>query len=314
MRNHYYLFTIDGIHFGTLTYDVDCWDYIPSTLGWDINQNDEHYLRYSKPDSRYCFITHPRIVSKNINQLVDGALKKVEIKVLENSSSQLNFTFTITKPEGAVWKAFLYDDKECTIEHDYKYFRFSDGNDNKNNQQAVRTGIARPEPYNIAIDVNRNCWVKDYYVGNLEYPAKVDENTGEITYAAIKNLFLAKSEGSDRYDIPMPIILDGSDDDVLSPLATSYRDAGEVPTVYLAIKVSLDGEQFTENLVINPPYTAADGAKYFGDLTYPGTKTAIQIRQVLVGDYKAGPKELMEGVIGDNRFGWWDTPMGYTQP
>ncbi|MDE6115494.1 MAG: hypothetical protein K2G49_10590 [Muribaculum sp.] len=316
VRNHYYLFTIDGIHFGTLTYDVDCWDYIPSTLGWDINQNEEHYLRYKNIDSRYCFITHPRIVSKDINQLVDGALKKVEIKVLENSSSQLNFTFTITKPEGAVWKVFLYDDKECTIEHDYKYFRFAPGNDNKNNQQAVRTGIARPEPYNIAIDVNKNCWVKDSYVGKLEYPSAFDKNTGEITgYEARKeDLFVAKSEGSDRYDIPMPIILDGSDDDVLSPLATSYRDAGEVPTVYLAIKVSLDGEQFTENLVINPPYTAADGEKYFGDLTYPGTKTAIQIRQVLVGDYKAGPKELMEGVIGDNRFGWWDTPMGYTQP
>ncbi|MDE6457789.1 MAG: hypothetical protein K2L31_04210, partial [Muribaculum sp.] len=91
-----------------------------------------------------------------------------------------------------------------------------------------------------------------------------------------------------------------------------YREQGKVPTVYFVIKVALDGEHFTENLEINPPYTAEAGLQFFGSLTYPGTKTAIQIRQVFVGDYNVTPQNLMEGKIGDTTFGWWETPMGYS--
>lgn len=312
VRNHLYRFTIDGIHFGTLTYNVTCWDYVSSTLGWDIAQNDDHYLHFIYPDSRYCYVTHPRLVAKDAKRLVNGQLENTKVKLLENSSSQLNFSFTITQPEGAVWKAFLYDDPQCTIEHDYKYFRFAPGNNDADNSVAVRTGIAREKAYNLAIDVDRNCWMNGM-VDKFSYPDEIDADGNVTSYKIIdKKFFVNKSEESNENEIPTPIITDGSENDVLSPIARQFREQGKVPTVYLVIKVALDGEHFTENLEINPPYTGEVKSQFFGSLTYPGTKTAIQIRQVFVGDYDVTPQNLMEGKIGDNNFGWWETPMGYS--
>lgn len=312
VRNHYYQFTIDGIDFGTLTYSVNCWNYIPSTLGWAVGDNNgDTPLLFTNADSRYCQITHPRNTTKKIKEIENGKLVDKNIKLLENSSSQLNFTFTITQPEGAVWKAFLYDDAACTQEHDYKTFRFAPGNNNNANIKAVRTGIARKDPYNIAIDVDKNCWI----IGNpveFSYPNSLNDDGSIKEYKKIDKIFAIESvTGSGFYDTRIPL---ESPDYALNDKGKGYREEGKIPTVYLVIKVSLDGEHFTENLSINPPYQGDSKENYFNGLTYPGTKTKIEIRQVYYGDYDASPQNLMEGQRGDNKFGWWNPPMGYTAP
>lgn len=263
VRNHYYLFTIDGIHFGTLTYDVDCWDYIPSTLGWDI----KYSLDSEDSDARYGYITAPCFSNSNNNEL-------------KNSSSQFTFYFTLTEPEGATWKAFLlnpdgsdhllnpngvdqpfYPDSYPEEQKSKRYFRFAAGNDDENLQRAVSTGIARDEPYKIAIDVDDNLW---------------------------SDLAAEKVKETEK-DQPIEINENGK----------MWRDAGIVPTVYLVIKVALDGEHYTEELAINPEFTPNSSyPNQFFTYKFAGTKSRIELRQLFLPKYDVNMAKIYRGIDG----------------
>lgn len=263
VRNHYYLFTIDGIHFGTLTYDVDCWDYIPSTLGWDV----KYSLDSEDSDARYGYITAPCFSNSNNNEL-------------KNSSSQFTFYFTLTEPEGATWKAFLlnpdgsdhllnpngvdqpfYPDSYPEEQKSKRYFRFAAGNDDENLQRAVSTGIARDEPYKIAIDVDDNLWT---------------------------DLAAEKVKETEK-DQPIEINENGK----------MWRDAGIVPTVYLVIKVALDGEHYTEELAINPEFTPNSSyPNQFFTYKFAGTKSRIELRQLFLPKYDVNMAKIYRGIDG----------------
>lgn len=263
VRNHYYLFTIDGIHFGTLTYDVDCWDYIPSTLGWDV----KYSLDSEDSDARYGYITAPCFSNSNNNEL-------------KNSSSQFTFSFTLTEPEGATWKAFLlnpdgsdhllnpngvdqpfYPDSYPEEQKNKRYFRFAAGNDDTNLQRAVSTGIARDEPYKIAIDVDDNLWT---------------------------DLAAEKVKETEK-DQPIEINENGK----------MWRDAGIVPTVYLVIKVALDGEHYTEELAINPEFTPNSSyPNQFFTYKFAGTKSRIELRQLFLPKYDVNMAKIYRGIDG----------------
>lgn len=263
VRNHYYLFTIDGIHFGTLTYDVDCWDYIPSTLGWDV----KYSLDSEDSDARYGYITAPCFSNSNNNEL-------------KNSSSQFTFYFTLTEPEGATWKAFLlnpdgsdhllnpngvdqpfYPDSYPEEQKSKRYFRFAAGNDDTNLQRAVSTGIARDEPYKIAIDVDDNLWT-------------------DLAAETVKET---------EKDQPIEINENGK----------MWRDAGIVPTVYLVIKVALDGEHYTEELAINPEFTPNSSyPNQFFTYKFAGTKSRIELRQLFLPKYDVNMAKIYRGIDG----------------
>lgn len=263
VRNHYYLFTIDGIHFGTLTYDVDCWDYIPSTLGWDV----KYSLDSEDSDARYGYITAPCFSDSKNNEI-------------KNSSSQFTFSFTLTEPEGATWKAFLlnpdgsdhllnpngvdqpfYPDSYPEEQKSKRYFRFAAGNDDTNLQRAVSTGIARDEPYKIAIDVDDNLWT---------------------------DLAAEKVKETEK-DQPIEINENGK----------MWRDAGIVPTVYLVIKVALDGEHYTEELAINPEFTPNSSyPNQFFTYKFAGTKSRIELRQLFLPKYDVNMAKIYRGIDG----------------
>lgn len=285
-RNHLYRIILDrDLVEGTLSYKVVCWDYEPSEIGWNAV---EYEFNSGDTESQYGYVCMPSYNSSSSK------------KVIENTTSFADYTFTLTKPAGAVWKAFLIEDGveyaadktfRETPDGGVKYssaantpngFFFGVGNDDDNNNRAASTGIARPEPYNIKVGT-RLAAVNF----NDKEPYTLEENS---------NIVALNSNG------------------------LYWKNRGEVPTCYLVIKIALDGKNFTEELAINP----TNGVKST-DLFYPykfaGTATRIELRNLFQiyrsKDHKDDSK-LIKGIenTGKNdadyrEYTWWSYPMNH---
>lgn len=148
VRNHFYLFNIDGVNLGEFSYRAQCWNYVPSEIGW----NPVSFTFTAKKDdseAKNGFITYPTYPDN------DGGL-------IENSTSFADYTFTLKEPKGAVWQAFLVQDGiEYPAGGNFTLnggkadtpsgFFFAPGNEDGSNQKSVSTGIARNEPYYIKV-------------------------------------------------------------------------------------------------------------------------------------------------------------------
>ena len=123
------------------------WNVESSEIGWNVTEDlctliaeggDEQNGTLGDPEAKYCFVCYPRYDEDYDNHTV-----------LEAASSGATFTFTLTAPEGAVWKAHLSNEED---------FHFSTGPISQgNNKKNATTGIARTEPYRINILAN-NPW------------------------------------------------------------------------------------------------------------------------------------------------------------
>ena len=147
VRNHIYRYTITGVQDGELavSYRVLPWELVTSSIGW--TENDGGFslmpsggsagdLSSGDAEAVYCILSYPRYV--------EGSETK-----LENDRGCARFTFTLQKPEGAVWKAHLSNTED---------FYFSE-NMNENQDYFVSNGIARTEPYTIQINP-QNPWTE----------------------------------------------------------------------------------------------------------------------------------------------------------
>lgn len=147
VRNHIYRYTITGVNEGALTvqYRVLPWELVTSSIGW--TENDGGFslmpsggsagnLSSGDAEAVYCILSYPRYVEGSETRL-------------ENDRGCARFTFTLQKPEGAVWKAHLSNTED---------FYFSE-NMNENQDYFVSNGIARTEPYTIQINP-QNPWTE----------------------------------------------------------------------------------------------------------------------------------------------------------
>ena len=149
VRNHWYKYDITHVDDGELIfqYRVMKWNVESSEIGWNVTEDlctliaeggDEQNGTLGDPEAKYCFVCYPRYDEDYDNHTV-----------LEAASSGATFTFTLTAPEGAVWKAHLSNEED---------FHFSTGPISQgNNKKNATTGIARTEPYRINILAN-NPW------------------------------------------------------------------------------------------------------------------------------------------------------------
>ena len=147
VRNHIYRYTITGVNDGTLTvrYRVLPWELVTSSIGWTENdggfslmpsEGSAGNLSSGDAEAVYCILSYPRYVEGSETRL-------------ENDRGCARFTFTLQKPEGAVWKAHLSNTED---------FYFSE-NMNENQDYFVSNGIARTEPYTIQINP-QNPWTE----------------------------------------------------------------------------------------------------------------------------------------------------------
>lgn len=320
-RNHFYDFEIDAIdvELGKIQYKVNCWEYVPSSIGWNpVNFK----FTASDPEAVDCAVSAPNY-PKGSNEIDEG-------------TSYADYEFTLTEPEGAVWKAFLVQPDSDGNEQYYSAediftsensleglvlgntantptgFFFGTGNDNKNNRKAATTGIARDEAYTIKIGTRLNT---------------VDISKETITGEDGGNTEVVKPEmlvaGTD--DDGNPIY----SDDVMQNNSNGlyWQNLGKVPTCYLVIRVALDGKNFSEELPINRKLTdptltdkerknAED--KGYAEYQFAGSETRIEIRQMFpflkVGSFE----DLLIGVNREDKknqyyetYTWWGYPEGH---
>lgn len=303
-RNHLYQFSIDKAE-GELFYQLDCWNLVESAIGWNppswtFDSNDTEAV--------YGYVSFPTYPSSKGKYLI------------LNETSFADYTFTLTGPEGAVWKAFLIEDgieysAETTFKNDWHSnnantpngFFFGDGNEDKNNYKAVSTGIARETPYNIKIGTRLRTTNFTDTVPEMLYS---DINEPDVTPESPFYKEIIALNGAGNY----------------------WKNKGKVPTCYLVIKIALDGKNFSETLAINPAKNSGDYVPY----KFAGDDTHIEIRQlfpfyrhksvIVTETNDAGEtKNVYEDIFNNNDFviginsnksdyktyTWWSYPMGH---
>lgn len=148
LRNHWYSYDITHVENGTLTvqYRVMFWDEVESQIGWDVDGHflmtaaggDEDDATEGDAEAIYCMVCRPRYNEDY----------KDHSRLEANASSGASFSFTLTAPEGAVWKAHLSNTE---------YFQFSTGTwGSGSSKRYVSTGIARKDEYRINITAKNN--------------------------------------------------------------------------------------------------------------------------------------------------------------
>lgn len=287
-RNHLYQFTLDkDINEGKLSYKLDCWNLQQSSIGWNPPSWE---FTSSDSESEWGYVSFP-----SYNSAKDK-------DIIEETTAFADYQFTLTEPAGAVWKAFL-------VENDVEYpaggnfrenedgsiiyknsadtpngFFFGVGNDDKNNNRAASTGIARPEPYNIKVGT--------------------------------------RLQTTDFHNNIPDTLTDNPDFIALNAAGQYWKDKNVVPTCYLVIKVALDGKNFSECLAINPLNTVLDkeNDRHFKTYRYAGDATHIEIRQLPLFYKNKSKHDNARHIIGINNDDkhsdfrdntWWSYPMGH---
>ncbi len=327
VRNHYYQFTIDGIDFGTLTYSVSCWNYIPSTLGWAVDDLD-YTFDSTDNEGIHGYVTYPcydgsTITYYYLNSKQEVKSEKFKNYKLTNKSTDADYLFTLRSPEGAVWKAFLVN--ADGTEYTGNVFEFAPGNEDNDNYRSVSTGITRKDPYHINIRIKtatENIWGEvDTNVGE---PGTTGTYTMPVTTGSYPSLSLgsaAEAKDGEWWHIDEDKIVSKSDKTSdkyitqvkkyhLTTAGQSAKSNGTVPEVYLSIKISLDGgNTFSEPLKINP----VGGNDKFKNFKFAGDATKIQLRQLFIPFSGVPSDELIKGNSGKlpAEDVWWTAPMGH---
>ena len=184
VRNHWYKYDITNVDDGELIfqYRVMKWNVESSAIGWNVKfkiaaYNSEDGIRLD-PDyddatvgddeATYCYVLYPRY-SNNDH---DG---------LTANSSYAGFSFQLTAPEGAIWKAYL---KEPTGNENFRFGigQYDIDGDGTYDRFNVTTGRARQEPYQIQIRAV-NSWTEGTSFTNLASWGEQVEQRGEEIYA-----------------------------------------------------------------------------------------------------------------------------------
>ena len=148
VRNHLYRYTITKIDNGQLTvqHQVMPWDKATSSIGYgDIKCEllPEGYTpgntsEMGDIESRLCILYRPSYADNDAAAGTAGYHAE-----LKTGSAGARYEFTLKAPEGAVWTAHLTNTD---------VFSFSQST--ADGKKMVTTGIARPEPYLLQINVN----------------------------------------------------------------------------------------------------------------------------------------------------------------
>lgn len=162
VRNHWYKYNITNVDDGELIfqYRVMKWNVESSAIGWNVqfkiaayNSNDGIRLEPDYEDATvgddeatYCYVLYPRYHGTAHNEF--------DYPDDDGRSSYAAFSFQLTEPKGAVWKAYLREPNNGP--YDTPNFAFGTGQydidgDDKYDLFNVSTGIAREEPYQIQI-------------------------------------------------------------------------------------------------------------------------------------------------------------------
>lgn len=184
VRNHWYKYDITNVDDGELIfqYRVMKWNVESSAIGWNVEfkiaaYNSEDGIRLD-PDyddatvgddeATYCYVLYPRY-SNNDH---DG---------LTANSSYAGFSFQLTAPEGAIWKAYL---KEPTGNENFRFGigQYDIDGDGTYDRFNVTTGRARQEPYQIQIRAV-NSWTEGTSFTDLTSWGEQVEQRGEEIYA-----------------------------------------------------------------------------------------------------------------------------------
>ncbi|MCM1331179.1 MAG: hypothetical protein NC248_01055 [Bacteroides sp.] len=301
VRNHFYLFNIDGVNLGEFSYRAQCWNYVPSEIGWNPVS---FTFTATDPEATDCYVTSPNY-PKNKN-------------TIESGTAYADYKFTLTSPKGAVWRAFLvqkdkkgnevYYSGDKLISDDEIYpgltldnaantptgFFFGTGNDDGNNKKAVTTGIARDE----------------------EYIIKVGTRLNSVNFSGSKPEMMVTGQDENGNDIFDTSIMKNNDN------ARYWKEKGEVPTCYLVIKIALDGKKFSDELKINRPLselTSSEKKKAqenYREYQFAGTPTRVEIRQLFpIKKKEDSASKLIIGINSSDEVykthTWWSYPMGH---
>lgn len=301
VRNHFYLFNIDGVNLGEFSYRAQCWNYVPSEIGWNPVS---FTFTATDPEATDCYVTSPNY-PKNKN-------------TIESGTAYADYKFTLTSPKGAVWRAFLvqkdikgnevYYSGDKFISDNEIYpgltldnaantptgFFFGTGNDDENNKKAVTTGIARDE----------------------EYIIKVGTRLNSINFSGSKPEMMVTGQDENGNDIFDTSLMKNN------PNANYWKEKGEVPTCYLVIKIALDGKKFSEELKINRPLselTSSEKKKAqenYREYQFAGTPTRVEIRQLFpIKKKEDSASKLIIGINSSDEVykthTWWSYPMGH---
>lgn len=211
VRNHWYTYTINKVDDGKLIfqYRVKKWNVEASLIGWDVKFKIAAYrsedgvrlepnyddATVGDDEATYCYLLYPRYDGKQHNGFdyaEDGG-----------RSSYAGFSFQLTEPEGAVWKAYLKEPNNGPYDGEPN-FAFGTGQydidgDGQYDLFNVSTGIARPEPYQIQVKALYAWTDTDIdHPQNTEWGRLVEQNEKEI-YA---DLYITVSlDGVEEYEL-----------------------------------------------------------------------------------------------------------------
>lgn len=206
VRNHWYTYTINNVDDGKLIfqYRVKKWNVEASQIGWNVDflltawNGQEFDATKGDAEGYFCIVCNPKYNEADIKH-----------RTLAKGSSGAAFEFTLTKPEGAIWKAHL----------DNSLFKFAEStytDDEGVVRKCASTGRARPEPYQIKIEALQP-WTEDInndgQIDDDEYTEFGKENNGkEVKTQFWISVSLDDEEGHDYILIinPEKVINDGN--------------------------------------------------------------------------------------------------------
>lgn len=340
VRNHYYQFIIDGIEFGTISYSVNCWNYIYSELGWNVGQLD-YTFNSNDNEAVYGYLTYPCYddgKKKEYYYLNNGKIAKETFKnyMLSDKSTDAGYEFTLTSPPGAVWKAFLVNADGTPYTGDH--FEFAPGNTDDINRRSVSTGITRPEPYYINVRIKKGLEDSNKVGANVWGPSAESTYTTPLKYDDYPNLNLGssikKKDDDGNWWHYIETRVKGSDDTTpadpyfmqvkkyaMNEYGRKAKEEKLVPEVYLCIKISLDGGNiYSEPLNINPlKADITDEAELkkcaFKTYKFAGDATKLQIRRLFIPYSGIPSAELIKGEKSQlpKEDVWWGLPMGHIE-
>lgn len=204
-----------------------------------------------------CYVLYPRYGRSG---------GKSDHSTIVNKSSYAAFYFRMTKPEGAVWEAYLTNTEDFCFNTNGTYDSDGDGNPDK---RCAITGIAREEPYQIQIGAN-NAWTHasdetgDDYEGDgygwddlTRWGERIESNGSQYDIHTDLYIRISLDGGSTWSNLKInPDTTDDKDEDGTTYLNTTYwkdmrRFAGDDYYIRIWQLKAVEGEENFTDLVTN---------------------------------------------------------------
>lgn len=276
------------------------WNVVPSKIGWaatcevfpwkysydESKTDDENAANHfgatatgGDQDAKYCMVFFPGYEDKTDQKVLKENFsyepEPAKGEIIDGVTTGAAFSFRLSAPDGAVWKAHLSNTSDFTFltsEHDTwtGKSKDADGNITETKHRTATTGIARTQPYQIKVGAV-NSW--------FTFPA-----------------------GNQLRDTDDPEAVGGQEfNGTLTDYGTSkindmsYRKYGIYTDLY--VTVSLDGKD-EYRLVINPKNA---GGMYKDGRRFCGTDTEIRLFQ-LPAIYSVTYENMQEGTKTSDYF------------